>query len=65
MPMKSILKIESRPIILTISPKQKKVETKNILIKEKYYKDWRFTLLDMFTKSWWRFTLLDMFTKCW
>ena len=37
--MKSILKIESRTIILTISPKQKKFETKNILIKEKYYKD--------------------------
>ena len=37
-PKKSMLKIESTTIILTIQSKQKKLETKNIFINEKNYK---------------------------
>ena len=35
----SMLKVKCRFIILTIRSKQKKVETKNVLINEKNYQD--------------------------
>ena len=45
------IKIESTNIVLTISQKAKKLETKNILIVEKTLKDLTNILLDMFIAS--------------
>ena len=45
------INIESTNIILTISQKAKKLETKNILIVEKTLKDLTNILLDMFIAS--------------
>ena len=45
------IKIESTNIILTISQKAKKLETKNILVVEKTLKDLTNILLDMFIAS--------------